>query len=215
VSAIKSVSLTHLHLGHVDGLGLFGREVMGRSNIRLLGSKPVLDELRKRSLLEPFAPEVITNASKVLLGRGVSLEFHRVPHRDHEVGETHAIIVRGAEKSILFLPDHDTWSETLGLYKMDSIRAWLKHLSVDIALLDGTFFTVEEVAGRRGDAKGIPHPPVSESLDLLGKRMNGIDPEIFFIHLNHTNPIIDDPEKQKLVEELGWHIGAQGDKWEI
>ena len=46
----------------------------------------------------------------------VTVEFHKVPHRD-ELSDTHAIIVRGKTKSILFLSDHDTWRETLDAYK--------------------------------------------------------------------------------------------------
>ena len=216
IHPIKSVSITHLHLGHVDGLGLFGREVMGCSNnsVKLITSKPVLDELSSRSVLDPFVPEIVEDGSEVELGPGVKLEFHRVPHREEEVGETHGIVIRGEKKSILFLPDHDTYSETLQWQKMDTLRQWFQHLSVQIVLIDGTFFTTEEVAGRRKDACCIPHPAISESLKLLGKRQDE-DPEIIFIHLNHTNTVIDDPAKQAQVKELGWHIGEQGQTFEI
>jgi len=217
ISPISSVTLTHIHLGHVDGIGQFGREVMGASNgsIKLISSKPVIDEMKKKSYLEPFSPEAITNGSKVELGKGVSLEFWRVPHREHEIGETYGIVVRGEKKSILFLPDHDTYKETLDYHKMATIKDWLKSISVDVALLDGTFFTVDEVAGRRSDAQGIPHPPIAESIALLGKRIEGIDPEIIFIHLNHTNTVIDDEMKRLQIQELGWKIGVQGTVWEI
>eukprot|EP01083_Nonionella_stella_P191901 709894_1 len=216
INKIKSVSLTHLHLGHIDGLGLFGREVMGcsKQSVKLIASKPVIDELKFRAVLDPFLPSVVEDRSKVELGPGVSLEFHRVPHREEEGSEMHGIIIRGEEKSILFLPDHDTYAETLEWQKMDSLREWLKKLSVQIVLIDGTFFTSEEVCGRRKDACGIPHPPISQSLELLGKRQKG-DPEIIFIHLNHTNTVIDDPEKQEQVKSLGWHIGEQGQVFEI
>jgi len=214
ISPIQSVSLTHLHLGHIDGLGQFGREVMGRQNLRLLASKPVMDELATKSCLGPFCTELIESDSKVELGKGVSIEFHRVPHRDHEVGQTHGIVVRGRTKSLLFLPDHDTWAETLALHNKGSIREWLNHLRVDVALLDGTFFTIDEVAGTRIDCSGIPHPPILDTLQLLGKRMEG-DADISFIHLNHTNPVIDDPQKRKQVEDLGWRIGKQGQVWEL
>jgi len=61
---------------------------------------------------------------------------------------------------------------------MATIKDWLKSITVAVALLDGTFFTFDEVAGRRSDAQGI-----AESIALLGKRVEGIDPEIIFIHL--------------------------------
>jgi pyrroloquinoline quinone biosynthesis protein B len=210
------VTLTHHHLGHVDGIGLFGREVMGKPNksIRLISSKAVIDDLEKKSFLDPFAPEIISNGSHVELGKGVSLEFHRVPHRECELGETYGIIVRGKQNNIFFLPDHDTYLETLNYHKKNSIREWLKSLEVDVALIDGTFFTLEEISGERSDSKGIPHPTISESMALLGKRVED-DPDIIFIHLNHTNPVIDDEMERLEIEELGWKIGSQGQVWII
>ena len=48
------VALTHLHLGHIQGLGEFGTEVMGRSGTPLLASEGVVAELANRRLLSPF-----------------------------------------------------------------------------------------------------------------------------------------------------------------
>lgn len=216
VNQISSVSLTHLHLGHVDGLGLFGREVMGckSGSVKLISSKPVLNELESRSLLNPFTPVSIKDADSVELGPGAKIEFHRVPHREEEVGDTHAIVVRGEEKSLLFLPDHDTYTETLEWKKVDSIRDWFKKLAVDIVLIDGTFYTKDEVAGRRKDFSTIPHPSIKESLNLLGQRKED-DPQIYFIHLNHTNSVINDPTKRAEVTKLGWEIGEQGQLFTI
>jgi pyrroloquinoline quinone biosynthesis protein B len=218
ISPISSVTLTHKHLGHIDGIGQFGREVMGyKSNsIRLLAGKKVIQDLEEKSYLEPFASEVISNGSKVTLGKGLALEFLRVPHREQECSETYGIVVRGNKKSILFLPDHDTYKETLSYQKHTSLKEWLRSLQIDVALLDGTFFTVEEVAKRRSDATGIPHPPICESLDLLKQRDVEIDPEVIFVHLNHTNPVIDDETKRQEIKQLGWDIGNQGHHvWEI
>lgn len=59
---------------------------MGKSkNVCLLASDPVMDELSKRSLLEPFKPQKLSETGKkVNVGLNTTLEFHRVPHRDHE-----------------------------------------------------------------------------------------------------------------------------------
>lgn len=218
ISPISSVTLTHKHLGHVDGIGQFGREVMGyrTRSIRLITGERVIKVLEQKSYLEPFAPEVISNGSKVTLGKGLTLEFLRVPHREEECSETYGVIVRGNKKSIFFLPDHDTYEETLSYHKCETLKEWLRSLQIDIALLDGTFFTIEEVAKRRSDAAGIPHPPICESLDLLKERDAEIDPEVIFVHLNHTNPVIDDESKRQEIKELGWDIGNQGHHvWEI
>ena len=50
----ETVSLTHAHLGHIDGLGQFGKEVMGSSGTSLFASKSVIDCIRKRGLISPF-----------------------------------------------------------------------------------------------------------------------------------------------------------------
>ena len=208
--------MTHLHLGHIDGLGIFGREVMGYddNSVKLIASEPVIEQLKLRSLLDPFSPEVVKDKGNVELGPGVVVEFHRIPHREEEVGDTHCIVVRGEERSILFLPDHDTYDETLQWQKKDTIREWLKDLSVQIVLIDGTFYTIDEIAGSRKDSSDIPHPPIDTSLKLLGKRQID-DPEIFFIHLNHTNAVIDNPQAHSSVLDLGWKIGKQGQVFEI
>lgn len=218
ISPISSITLTHKHLGHIDGIGQFGREVIGykSQSIRLIAGKTVIEDLEKKSYLDPFSPEVVSNGSAVILGKGVTLEFLRVPHREQECSETYGIVVRGEKKSILFLPDHDTYLETLDYHKQTDIKEWLRSIQIDIALLDGTFFTVEEVAKRRSDAKGIPHPPISESLHLLGERNKDVDPQVIFVHLNHTNPVIDDDSKRQEITRLGWEVGSQGGHvWEI
>ena len=89
-----------------------------------------------------------------------------------------------------------------------SIRDWLNSLEVDFALIDGTFWSGDELGGR--DMSQIPHPPISETIGRLGRREDG-DPEVIFFHLNHTNPVIDcdSAEYRKLVA-LGWSIGEQG-----
>lgn len=217
ISEIASLTLTHHHLGHIDGIGLFGKEVMGKpqKSIRLIAGKAVIDKLEAKSYLDPFYTDVISNSSKIKLGRGVSLEFYRVPHRECEKRETYGIVVRGNERSIFFLPDHDSYEETLAYQNKESIRDWLHNLNVDVVLIDGTFFTLEEISVKRIDSKGIPHPTISESLEKLGKRNEKDDPEIFFIHLNHTNPVIDDVNKRHQIEKLGWGIGKQGQSWTI
>ena len=212
ISDISSVTLTHHHLGHIDGLGLFGREVMGKpgKSIRLVSGKAVIDMLEKKSVLGPFKPEIISNGSKVNIGKGVNLEFSRVPHRECEHGETYGIIIRGKHRSLFFLPDHDSYEATLKFHNKSSIREWLESLSVDIVFLDGTFFTIEEIAVRRIDSKGIPHPPILESLSLLGEKRND-DPDIIFTHLNHTNSVLNSKMSRLTIEKLGWKVGQQGE----
>ena len=204
-----TVSLTHAHLGHIDGLGQFGKEVMGSSGTGLFASESVIDFIRKRGLISPFeANNVESGVPFSPSGNcGFQFEFIPVPHRD-ENSDTHAIKVIGPSSSLLFLPDHDDWSGTLDMAGQRSIRDWLNSLEIDFALVDGTFWSGGELGGR--DMSQIPHPPISDTIGRLGRREEE-DPEVIFFHLNHTNPAIDcGSAEYRELASLGWSIGEQG-----
>lgn len=206
--SVDHLILTHAHLGHVDGLGLFGRETMSARNIQLhcspsmqslVETTPAWNQLLKQNVFQFGSfPRIEID--------DVAVEFHQVPHRD-ELSDTHAIVVRGENKSILFLSDHDTWKETLDAHGCETIREFLAKLNVDIALLDGTFWSGDELQGR--DMNVVPHPTVQESLQRLGVKLEE-DPQIVFFHLNHTNPLHNlDSEEYRAVTALGWDVGFE------
>ncbi len=197
------VALTHLHLGHVQGLGEFGTEVMGRSGVPLLASEGVVAELAHRRLLAPFVA--------VGLDAVDGVHFVRVPHRD-EHGDTHALLFEGASRRLLFLPDHDTWAQTLDLHGEATVRAWLSAMKVDVALLDGTFWSGAELPGR--DMSRIPHPTVQDTLARLGARVPG-DPEVHFTHLNHSNPCLQAGAERQAVLDHGWGFASLGQRWDL
>ena len=87
-----SVSLTHAHLGHIDGIGQFGKEAIGASGIPLFASSSVIQVLEERRLSEPFQANAISPGTPFspTEGCGFELDFVRVPHRD-EYSDTHAI----------------------------------------------------------------------------------------------------------------------------
>ena len=101
-----------------------------------------------------------------------------VPHRD-EFTDTVGYLIEGPRARAVFIPDIDRWE------RWDrSIRELANQ--VDLAFLDGTFSSVDEVRGRR--IEEIPHPMVPETRELL----KGARAKLWFIHLNHTNPALDD-----------------------
>ena len=204
-----TVTLTHAHLGHIDGLGQFGKEVIGSSGTGLFGSKRVIDFVRKIGLISPFkANNVESNVPFSPSGKcGFQFEFIPIPHRD-EFSDTHAIKIIGPSSSLLFLPDHDDWVETLDMVGQRSIREWLNSLEIDFALIDGTFWSEGELGNR--DMSQIPHPPISDTIGRLGMKEDE-DPEVIFFHLNHTNPVIDrGSDEYHDLSLLGWSIGEQG-----
>ena len=211
--SLSSVILTHAHVGHVDGLGLFGRETLNARSLKLYASQSMHTLIERPPqwalMLDQgvFETEVTASGRVHALSETVRLEAVEVPHRA-ELSDMHAFVVRGPNRSVLYLTDHDRWDDTLNHHDALSIRAWLKELDVDLALIDGTYWSSDELSGR--SQLEVPHPPVSESLNRLGPRQKG-DPEIYFIHLNHTNPVHDAASvEHATVLDHGWKVGEQG-----
>jgi len=214
---LSSLSITHAHLGHIEGLGLFGKEVMNAKNLivhcsesvaTLIENNPLWRTLREDGVICPniWIPNEAFEPSS---GCGFKIRPVPVPHRD-ELSDNHAIIIEGEGLKLLFMPDHDSWEETLsGL----SIRQWLSNLEVDIALIDGTFWDGNELKHR--DMSEVPHPTVSESLQRLGSRGHG-DPDIRFLHLNHTNPLCNPSSAEnKELATKGWGLASEGDSFTL
>ena len=120
-----------------------------------------------------------------------------VPHRG-EYSETVGFKIIGLEKSILFIPDIDKWH----LWEKSIIDELKK---VDVAFLDATFYDGNEVDNR--DIAEIPHPFVIESLALFKDLSMEERNKIHFIHLNHTNPLLNHAsEAAKEVLAKGFQI---------
>ena len=211
--SLHSVVLTHAHFGHVDGLGLFGRETLNARDLALYASPSMLSLIANTpqwALMVDqgvFVPNAVSPAQAWHLSEQLTVEAVTVPHRA-ELSDMHAFILRGPKRSLLFLPDHDRWDETLASHGTTSIRDWLASMDIDVALVDGTFWSSDELSGR--SQAEVPHPPVVESLERLGQRKEG-DPEVVFIHLNHTNPLHRPTSAEfERVKSLGWSVGEQG-----
>ena len=212
-----SVTITHLHLGHVEGIGQFGKPVMGVNNLPIYLSQMNNDSMQERNDVQLMIEEgnirlISKNQFQPTNDCGFTLEFIPIPHRS-ELGDTSAILIKGPRKNLLFLPDQDSWSETLDSFSVRNIRELLTSLRIDIALVDGTFWNLNELPGR--DLSKIPHPTIEDSIHYLGmKKIN--DPDISFIHLNHSNPVNDhNSEERKLVESYGWSICERNDTLSI
>tara|TARA_B100000674_G_scaffold91883_3_gene64506 strand:- start:9032 stop:9916 length:885 start_codon:yes stop_codon:yes gene_type:complete len=209
----SSFSLTHAHLGHIDGLGLLGREVMGLSGIKVHCSESMSALIQKTPSWEIMIDQGVielviwnpTGPFEPSEGCGFTITPIPVPHRS-ELSDNHALIIRGGTRSLLFMPDQDSWSETL-VGDVDILQ-WLRQMDIDIALIDGTFWDYSEISNR--DVTEIPHPTVTETLRRLGIKGDK-DPEIHFTHLNHTNPLFDERslQSEKLVS-MGWEICKEG-----
>ena len=212
---LDSVWITHAHQGHVDGLGLFGRESIAAQNLALHCSNSFTELMQKtpawKAMLDQGVLDLNSFESSQIISPtaecGFTVQPIMIPHRD-ELSDTHAFLIRGPKESLLYMPDHDSWSETLAMTDAEDIRSWFHSLEVGTVLLDGTFWSNDELENR--DQQVVPHPPIVDTINALGTRQDG-DPRIVFIHLNHTNPLHDPVSEQSVkVADFGWEIGSEG-----
>lgn len=204
---LNGIFLTHAHMGHYAGLLNFGRESLNSKNIPLylmpkfynfiLNNGPwnQLVELNNIKLNK------IYNGEKVILHNNLSFTPIQVPHRD-EYSETVGYVIEGTHKKALYIPDIDKWAK----WEV-SIVEMIK--SVDYAFLDGTFFDEKEINNR--DISEIPHPFIIESLKLFKELDESEKSKVYFIHLNHTNPVLNSESSEyKKVISAGFNIAKTG-----
>jgi pyrroloquinoline quinone biosynthesis protein B len=203
---ISGLLLTHAHMGHYTGLLHFGREVMGTKRL------PVFVMPRMKSFLEKNGPwsqlvelENISLQSMVAdsvfsLNERIKVKPFLVPHRD-EFSETVGYEITINKKTVVFIPDIDKWEK----WNQNIVELIQK---VDYAFLDATFFKNGEL---ERDMREIPHPFLEESLILFSELPYKDKAKVFFIHLNHTNPLLQDGSPaQKEVEGKGFKLAREG-----
>jgi len=201
------ILLTHAHIGHYTGLMFFGYEAMAARKLPVYcsaGMKSFLDNNGPWSQLvhlENIAIRVVAFDKEFYLSPHLSITPFKVPHRD-EYSDTLGFVISGNKKKILYIPDIQNW------------EAWSRSIvrevkKVNIALLDGTFYSPEELPGR--DLSRIGHPFITSSLKTLRKVAREGKAEIYFTHLNHTNLALDpEGEARKKIEEEGFGLASEG-----
>ena len=204
----ESIYITHAHIGHYTGLMYFGREALGAKDLIVKVLPRMSNFLQNNG---PWSQLVDINNIKIKEInfesstnelKNISVTPIQVPHRD-EYSETAGYIIKGKNKKALFIPDIDKWEK------------WDRDLSklvkeFDFLLIDATFYDSKEI---NRDISEIPHPLVTETIDLL----SGLDlknrNKVYFIHMNHTNMMLDpDSKLSKLVISKGFNIARLGQK---
>ncbi|MDC6404240.1 MULTISPECIES: hypothetical protein [Maribacter] len=80
---------------------------------------------------------------------------------------------------------------------------------MDYAFVDATFFDAEEIDYR--DISEIPHPFVIESMETFKDFSRSERNKVYFIHFNHTNPLLSpDAPQTKKVLQAGFQIARKG-----
>ena len=209
---LVGIFLTHAHMGHYTGLLHLGREVMGKKNV------PVYVMSRMKRFLETNGPwnqlvtlkninlKLIENNKDIKIGEQLFIEPFLVPHRD-EYSETVGYRIIGNEKSLAFIPDIDKWEKWHG-----SILQLV--LNTDILLIDGTFYSQNEIPHR--NMAEIPHPFIIESMETLSELNSENRNKIHFIHFNHSNPAIkDNSPAYHTIKSKRFNLAREGDRFNL
>ena len=202
------IFLTHAHIGHYAGLAVLGREGLGIAPTPTHCTERMADYLRSNGPWELMVREgrldlqPIEPSTWVRIDPGLEARALIVPHRP-EYADTVGWMFRGPTQTLLYLPDIDSW-ERWDLAVEDVVA------SVDVALLDASFYSASEVPGR--NIEDIPHPLMPHSMDRLQGRVDAGD-RVIFTHINNTNPAIfeDSPEATE-VARRGFEIATEGQR---
>ena len=215
---VDGILLTHAHIGHYTGLMYLGREALGASGVPVWATPRMARFLRENGpwsqlvTLGNIALKEMEPGREIALTERLRVTPLLVPHRD-ELSDTVGFRVQGPSRSLLYIPDIDTWER------------WDRGLpqevaGVDWALLDGTFEDPAELPGR--SRAEIPHPLVGETVARLGpppRRAPGplgrSGAHVLFIHLNHTNRLLGDEAAVRALGVKGFAVARDGQELEL
>ncbi len=211
VPGISGIFLTHAHIGHYSGLMFLGHESMGAAKI------PVFAMPRMRAFLASNGPwdqlirygnvelKHLEEHTAVVLNDRLSVTPLLVPHRQ-EYSEVVGFRIDGPNRSVLFLPDVDSWED----WDEQGTRIEDVLETVDVAYIDATFFSDGEIPGR--DMSGFPHPFITHTMKRLEVLSATARAKVRFIHLNHTNPAQrGQSNAREEIERKGFRVAEEGE----
>jgi pyrroloquinoline quinone biosynthesis protein B len=207
---IDGVFLTHAHMGHYLGLAFLGYEALHTQKIPVWATPRMAGYLRANGpwsqlvSKEEIELRELADGATVELGEGVRVTAVRAPHRD-EFADTIGFRISGPTRTVLYVPDTDSW-----VAWGDRLAAALE--GVDVAIVDGTFFSGDELPGR--DVGKIGHPLMKDTVERLGDRVAAGRLTVYFTHLNHSNPALEPAsEASKYLREKGFRVLAEGEEF--
>ena len=211
---VDGVLLTHAHMGHYLGLAHFGFESVSTKDLPVWASPRMAAFLRANGpwsqlvRIGNVALREVEPGASFPLEEGITVKAFAVPHRD-EFSDTLAFLVRGPRRTLLYVPDTDTWNTW-----PKPLLEVLRDEKVDVALLDGTFYSADELPDR--DVSKIKHPLVTASMDLLAPLVKEGKLRVLFTHLNHSNPALEEGSAaRKEIDKRGFGVAREGEAFEL
>ncbi len=205
------ILLTHAHIGHYLGLAMLGREGLAIESTPCYCSARLADFLSTNGPWSLLVSEgrldlrVLEPDRPTRLAVDLEVTALPVPHRD-EYSDTFGFVFRGGRRSLLFLPDIDRWDT----WDRDIVSVVE---GVDVALLDATFYSADEVGGRSQEQS--PHPLVTDTVRRLGPTVRS-GRRVVLTHLNNSNPLLDEESaERRTVLEAGFEIARSGQNYPL
>lgn len=208
---IDGIFLTHAHIGHYTGLMYLGREAMNTSRVPVFAMPRMAEMLRRNA---PWSQLVtigniellpLADNTEVTLSGEIAVRPFLVPHRD-ELSETVGFQISSGSKLLVFIPDIDKWSKWATPLREIVAKS-------DYVLIDGTFFADGEIARPMSE---VPHPFVTETMELLAALPSTERSKVRFIHLNHSNPLIQgDRKKIAELRKRGFRVARVGERLKL
>jgi pyrroloquinoline quinone biosynthesis protein B len=199
------IFVTHAHMGHYTGLMQLGREALGSKQVPVYALPRFEKYLRENGpwsqlvALNNIIPKQLQLEQPLTLTNTIQVTPFSVPHRD-EFSETAGFNISFADMKVLFIPDIDKWDKW-------PVKIETAVEAVDVALLDATFFAATELPNR--DMREIPHPLVEETIARFNARPE-LKQRIWFIHFNHTNPLMWNKTEQENIRRQGFQVAETG-----
>jgi pyrroloquinoline quinone biosynthesis protein B len=226
-SPIAGVVLASADIDHCLGLLLL-RELQP---LQVYGTNPVSHLLREQNSMfgmlnrvpdqvrwqaiaagQRFELRAVTNENFGISCLPVPLSPHypayaRNPAMDPNEAVLGLILTSDSGKSVAYFPNAGEVSERI-----------VRQLSdVDLVLFDGTFYTDDELIRVQGSgqrAREMGHVPVGGPDGSLGKLAGLKAARKMYIHINNTNPMLNESGAEyQAVRDGGWELAEDG--WEI
>lgn len=196
------IFLTHAHMGHIGGLPQLSKEAMFVNGLPIYATPALCALIQETRLWSPLVQELefrpMPGGTAVNLGDGLVVTAVPVPHRDEWGVGTVAFHIQGPTQSLLYLPDIDDWKQ------WPAAAATLS--GVDVALVDASFYSADELGGR----PPVAHPLVTDTLS----RFAHLADRLILTHLNHTNPVLDKGSAaETAVHQAGFSVAQIGDQF--
>ncbi|MEZ4411759.1 MAG: MBL fold metallo-hydrolase [Gemmatimonadales bacterium] len=201
------IFLTHAHIGHYAGLAVLGNEGMGMQKTPVYCTQAMADFLAGNYPWRFLVEQGRIDLRPLSLDRWhridplLEVQLWKVPHRD-EQADTVGFLFRGPDATLLFIPDINSWS----LWKRSIAEAVA---GVNVALLDGSFWSMDELPGRT--VEEVPHPLMTQTMDALQAVADQGETQIVLTHLNNSNPALDEGGAQQTeIVRRGFTIAREG-----